>query len=176
MMVQRNQLAKFLPDNESIRVFEELIRTADRADKNAGQFKTIISDVTVSDTTLIDTGITLAVASGSIYRFEFFGVYTVASAAVGARWVLDGPTASTLAYSSEWSLTSTSKTINQLSAYNLPASANASSAGTGGNVVIINGMIAPTQTGDVVLRFASGAASDVTLKAGSFGRLVRLTQ
>lgn len=175
MKIQRNQLAKFLPDNESIRLFEELVRTAERADQNAGQLFKIIQDVTAPDTTLIDSGVTLSVAPGALYKFEFFGVYEVASAAVGSRWILTGPAATMLTYSSEWSLSATAKTVNELSAFNLPASANASSASTGGNVVKIEGMIAPSQTGNVSLRFASGGVSDVTLKAGSFGRLFRLT-
>jgi len=99
----------------------------------------------------------------------------VASAAVGSRWVITGPAASTLAYTSDWSLTGTTRTTNELSAYSLPAAANASSASTAGNIVRINGMITPSAAGNISLSFASGAASAVTLKAGAFGRLIRLT-
>jgi len=175
MNAQRSQLAKFLPDNESIRLFEELMRTATKADRNAGLVKPILSDVTATSTTLVDSGITLPVAAGFIYQFEFFGAYTVASAAVGSRWVVDGPAASLLAYSSAYSLTATSRTQNELSAYNLPAAANASSASTAGNIVSIKGMITPSVDGNLTMRFASGGVSNVTLKAGAFGRLVRLT-
>jgi hypothetical protein len=175
MNVQRAQLAKFLPDNESIRIFEELLRQAERADRNAGQIRPILSDVSASNTTLVESGILLPVATGFIYRFEFFGAYTVASAAVGSRWVITGPAASTLAYTSDWSLTGTTRTTNELSAYSLPAAANASSASTAGNIVRINGMITPSAAGNISLSFASGAASAVTLKAGAFGRLIRLT-
>jgi hypothetical protein len=175
MNIQRSQLAKFLPDNESIRIFEEVIRTAERADKNAGQITPILADVSADSTTLVSAGIALPVAANSIYRFEFFGAYTVASAAVGTRWVIDGPTASTLAYSSRWSLTSTSRSTTEASAYNLPAAANASSSSTGGNLVRIDGIIAPSTNGQLTLWFASGGSSLVTLKSGAFGRLIRLT-
>lgn len=175
MIVQRSQLAKFLPDNETIRMFEELMRTAERADRNAGDIRTIVSDVAAVDTTLVGSGLSLPVAAGGLYRFEFFGAYTVASTAVGSRWVINGPATFMMAYSSSNSLTTTSRTVNELAAYNLPASANASSANTAGNTVRIDGIIRPSAAGDLVMSFASGGASLVTLKAGSFGRLVRLT-
>jgi hypothetical protein len=168
MNAQRSQLAKFLPDNESIRLFEELMRTATKADRNAGLVKPILSDVTATSTTLVDSGITLPVAAGFIYQFEFFGAYTVASAAVGSRWVVDGPAASLLAYSSVYSLTATSRTQNELSAYNLPAAANASSGSTTSNRAVIEGVIQPSSSGDVIARFASEVAnSAITAKAGS---------
>lgn len=173
--VNRQQLAKFLPDNESIRVFEELIRTANTAEKNAGSVSVVPADVTASSTTLVDAGLDLPVAANYTYCFEFCGAYSAASTGTGSRWVIDGPAASLLAYSSEWSLTTTSRTVNHLDAYNLPASANASSANTGGNVVKIEGLIRPSVNGVLSLKFASSAASAITLKAGSFARFTRLT-
>lgn len=174
MKINRAQLSKFLPDNESIRIFEDLATTATRADDSAGSLLSLPASVTASSTTLVDSGLLASLAFGQSYKFEFYGAYTVASAAVGSRWVIDGPAASVLAYSSDYSLTSTSRTLNHLSAYNLPAAANASSAGTGGNVVCIQGIVKPSENGVLAMRFASGGASAVNLVAGCV-RIVRLT-
>jgi hypothetical protein len=174
MKINRAQLAKFLPDNESIRIFEDLATTATRADDSAGSLLSLPTAVTASNTTLVDSGLLASLASGQTYKFEFFGAYTVASAAVGSRWVIEGPSASVLAYSSEYSLTATSRTINQLSAYSLPAAANASSAGTGGNVVCVQGIVKPSANGTLSMKFASGGASAVNLVAG-YLRVIRLT-
>ncbi len=173
--INRQQLQKFLPDNESIRVFEDLVRTANEAQVNAGSVSVLSADTVAPDTTLIDSGLSVQVAANSTYRFEFVGVYAAASIGTGSRWVIDGPAVALLGYSSEWSLTATSKTVNQLAAYNLPAAANASSANTTGNMVEIEGIIKPTANGLLKMRFASSATSDITLKAGSFVRLTRLT-
>ena len=113
-------------------------------------------------------------AVGQIYKFEFYGAYTVASAAIGSRWVINGPAASVLAYSSEYALTATGKTVNHLSVYNLPVAANASSASTSGNVVCIQGIVKPSVNGVLSMLFASGGASAVNLVAG-YLRIVRLT-
>ena len=174
MKLNRNQLAKFLPDNEAIRGFEELMATADRAESSAGALSSVSAAVVSDSTTLVNAGVSAALALNSTYQFEFFGVYTVASAAVGTRWVVDGPAASILAYSSEYSLTATSMTVNSLADYNLPAAANASSASTGGNVVRIAGIVKPSASGTLSIQFASGGASAVNMLAGSL-RLIRLT-
>ena len=174
MKINRAQLTKFLPDNESIRIFEDLAATSTRADENAGVVSSLPAAAEAVSTTLVDSGLSATLAASSTYRFEFYGAYTVASAAVGTRWVITGPATDVLAYSSEYSLTASSSTFNQLSGYNLPAAANASSASTGGNVVRIQGLIKPSANGVLTMRFASGAASNVTLVAGSL-RIVRLT-
>ena len=174
MKLNRNQLAKFLPDNEAIRGFEELMATADKADQSAGNLASVLSTVTAADTTLVTAATSEVLAQNSTYQFEFFGAYTVVSAAVGTRWIVNGPAASVLAYSSEYSLTATSKTVNSLAAYNLPAAANASSAATGGNVAHIIGIVKPSANGSLSIQFASGGASAVNLVASSL-RLIRLT-
>lgn len=174
MKLNRNQLAKFLPDNEAIRGFEEFMATADRTEQSAGALSSVSATATAPDTTLVSAGVSYALALNSIYQFEFVGVYSVASAAVGTRWVVDGPAASLLAYSSEYSLTTTDRTYNSLTAYNQPAAANASSAATAGNVVRISGVVRPSANGTLSIKFASGGASAVNLLAGSL-RVIRLT-
>jgi hypothetical protein len=171
MNVNRSQLSKFLPDNESIRIFEELLRTASRADLNAGIVGSLPSPSVANSTTLVESGLSVPLTSNQTYKFEFFGAYTVASTGVGTRWVIDGPAAQ-IAYSSEWSLSATSKTINQLAAYNLPSSANAGSAA--GGIVKFEGIIRPDLDGALRLLFASGGASEVNL-LGGYCRLTLLT-
>jgi hypothetical protein len=61
-------------------------------------------------------------------------------------------------------------------AYNSPAAANASSATTGNNWAVINGIIQPSAAGSVIARFASEIASSaIVAKAGSFVRYSKLT-
>jgi hypothetical protein len=174
MKLNRNQLAKFLPDNEAIRGFEELMATADRAEQSAGVLSSISATATAPDTTLVSAGVSSSLALNSTYQFEFVGVYLVDSAGIGTRWVVDGPAAAVLAYTSEYSLTTTSKTYNSLTAYNEPAAANASSAATDGNVVRIVGVVRPSANGTLSIKFASGGVSAVNLVAGSL-RVIRLT-
>jgi hypothetical protein len=174
MKLTRAQLAKFLPDNESIRIFEEIATTADRADLSAGQLIPLAAAVSAPDTTVVSSGLSAALLANTAYRFEFFGAYTVASAAIGTRWVVNGPAASVLAYKSEYALTATATTINNLEAYNLPAAANASSSATGGNIVKIEGIVKPAASGMLTIQFASGGVSAVNLVAGHL-RITRLT-
>lgn len=121
------------------------------------------------------TGLSFAVISGVRYYFEFIIHYTSAATTTGSRWTINGPAFTSLNYSSEYSLTSTSKTFNEgLGAYGLPSASNATSATTGNNLAIIRGTIVPSAAGTVIARFASEVASSaITALAGSFVRVVR---
>jgi hypothetical protein len=174
MNINRAQLAKFLPDNESVRIFEEIASTATQASESAGVVSSLTSPVTAVNTTLVSSGLSASIAARSVYKFEFFGVYSVASDAIGTRWTIDGPASEILAYRSQWALTASSESVYQSSAFNLPASPNASSAALLGNTVKIEGIIKPTANGTLQMRFASGGVSDVILLAGLV-RIVRLT-
>lgn len=111
------------------------------------------------------------VAEGTRVWFRYALMYTSAATTTGSRWTIYGPGSPTaLRYTSEYSLTTTTKTLNEgLAGYDLPAASNASSAATGANVATIMGWIdTPTCDGLVFPRFASEiSASTVTLKAGS---------
>lgn len=163
MMVNRQQLAKFLPDNESIRIFEDLVRTADGAYASAGVIQGLPSQI--STTGLADSGLQIAVAANSAYWFSFVASY---SATAGTRFTLDGP-AGVVDYKSEWALTDTTSTVINASAYGLPAGVNASVIG---GMVRIEGIVTPTVDGTVKLQFQSSAT--VTIKAG-YSRSIRLT-
>ena len=164
MNVNRNQLAKFLPDNESIRIFEELVLTADTANSNAGTVQKLPAEVTT--TALADSGLFIPLTANKSYWFEFFVAYI---ATAGTRFTLDGPAGSVF-YTSQWALTSTSSTVANASAYLIPAGVNASvlTAGT----AKIEGFITPSASGVLKMQFQS--ASPITIKAG-FSRIVHLT-
>lgn len=139
-------------------------------------FSTVIlsADVTnnnaVANTIADVTALSFAVTAGSTYWFRAFIQYTAAATTTGSRWAVNGPAAPTLLiYKSEYSLTTTTRTINEgLSAYDTPAASNASSAATGSNIAWVEGFIKPSASGTVIVRFASEVSgSAIVAKAGS---------
>lgn len=121
------------------------------------------------------TGLSFDVVAGETYYFEFTINYTAAATATGSRWSISGPTFSRLDYTSEYTLTATTKTVNNLGGYDLPAASNATSLASG-NIATIWGFITPTANGTLVARFASEVLSSaITAKAGSILRWVRVS-
>jgi hypothetical protein len=115
------------------------------------------------------TGLSFSVTAGETYRFRFVIDYTSAATATGSRWSINGPTTTRLSYSSRYSLTATTETVNHgLSAYDTPAASNVTSAATGANQAIVQGYITPSANGTVIARFASEVSSSaIVAKAGS---------
>ena len=137
------------------------------------------SDVTnnnASANTIADvTGLSFAVTAGETYWFYFSIPYTSAATTTGSRWSVNGPAAPTLLnYSSYYTLTATSQTVNYATAYDIPAASNATSL-TAGNVATIEGFIKPSANGTVVARFASEVSSSaVVAKAGALCQWIRV--
>lgn len=135
---------------------------------------TLKADVTndnVTGDTLEDvTGLSFPVVADQRYWFRFVIHYKAAATTTGSRWSIDGPAVTDLSYQSEYSLSTTSRTVNAgLSAYDEPAAANASSADTDSNMAIIEGFILPSASGTVTARFASEVSeSAITALKGSF--------
>lgn len=128
----------------------------------------VINNNAVANTIADVTGLSFAVISGAKYQFECNVWYTSAATTTGSRWSINGPTTTSLAYTSIYTLTATTNTSNSAVAYNIPAASNASSANTTGNNAIIQGFIQPSANGTVIVRFASEIAnSAITAKAGS---------
>jgi hypothetical protein len=132
---------------------------------------TLGADVTnnnIVPNTLQDvTGLSFPVVAGVRYRFQIIVPYTAGAVTTGSRWTLNGPAASLLAYTSRYTLTATSQTVNFATAYSTPAASNASSL-TAGNIAIIEGVIVPSADGTVQVRFASEIAnSAIVAKAGA---------
>lgn len=143
---------------------------------SSAAFSTVVlgADVTNNNATantIADvTALSFAVTSGSIYWFRFVIMYTAAATTTGSRWSINGPASPTLLiYKSEYSLSTTSKTINQgLSAYDTPAASSTGSAATGSNIAVVEGFIQPSANGTVIARFASEVSSSaIVAKAGS---------
>jgi hypothetical protein len=123
----------------------------------------------VANTIADVTGLSFAVTSGNRYWFRFLIMFTAAATTTGSRWSINGPALTSLLYKSEYSLTTSSRTINEgLSAYDNPAASNATSAATTANHAWIEGLIVPSANGTVIARFASEVAgSAIVAKAGS---------
>ena len=123
------------------------------------------------------TGLSFAVLSGRYYWFRFVIDFTAAVGTTGSRWSIDGPTTTRLSYRSSYSLTSTTETVNSgLTAYNLPAAANATSPSTTGNIAVIEGYIQPSADGTVIARFASEVSSSaIVAKRGSHVKYMDVT-
>lgn len=138
-------------------------------------FTTVVlaSDVTnnnASANTIADvTGLSFSVTSGLTYWFRACVMYTAAATTTGSRWSINGPAITSLYYRSEYSLTTTSRTTNEgLSTYDVPAASNATSAATGSNVAIVEGVLTPSASGTLIVRFASEVSSSaIVAKAGS---------
>lgn len=130
------------------------------------------SDVTnnnASANTIADvTALSFAVVAGQTYWFHFSIPYTAAATSTGSRWSINGPaTPTNLAYTSRYPLTATTETFGYQTAYDTPASANATSLTTG-NIAIIEGYITPASDGTVIARFASEVSSSaIVAKAGA---------
>jgi len=122
------------------------------------------------------TGLSFAVTAGQSYWWRATIAYTSAATATGSRFSVTGPGSPTfLSYKSEYSLTTTTNTVNEgLAAYDLPAASNATSAATAANIAIVEGVIRPSANGNVIMRFASEVGgSAITAKAGSLLQWVR---
>jgi hypothetical protein len=133
----------------------------------------VVNNNAVANTIANVTGLSFDVTAGQTYYFEFTINYTAAAPATGSRWSITGPTFTRLDYTSEYTLTATTKTVNNLGAYDLPAASNATSLASG-NICTIWGFITPSANGTVTARFASEVLSSaITAKAGSILRWVR---
>jgi len=153
------------------------IKTIVQATQNVKStgYSTVVlgSDVTnnnaVANTIADITALSFPVVNGSKYWFTFFIWWTSAASTTGARFAVSGPTQNALAIRSEYSLTATTRTLNEAIAYDIPAAANATPANTAGNIAKIEGYIQPTADGNVIARFASEVASSaIVAKAGSY--------
>jgi hypothetical protein len=117
------------------------------------------------------TGLGFPITAGKKYWFKFFVQFAAAATTTGSRWSINtsGGTISNLIFRSEYSLTTTTKTINEgLTAVDTPAAANATSAAVAGNVAIIEGWFDCATTGNIIGRFASEVLSSaIVAKAGS---------
>lgn len=132
----------------------------------------LAADVTnnnaVANTLADVTGMNFAVTSGQTYWFRFTIDFTSAATTTGARFTVNGPTATRLAYRMSQSFAATSQTQTNQVAYQMPAACSASVPFTTGNIAIIEGFVTPSANGTIQLQFASEVSSSaIVAKAGS---------
>ena len=131
---------------------------------------TLASDVVDNSgaNTITDvTGLSFPVTAGVTYHFSALINYTAAATTTGSIWTVNGPAATTLSYTTKNTLTATTESTNFASAYNTPATANATSL-TVGNIATIEGIVTPSANGTLQVRFATEVnGSAITAKAGS---------
>ncbi len=135
------------------------------------QLATLTSDVTnnnvIGNTLENVTGLSFSVQAGISYRFYATIPYTSSSQNNGSRWTINAPTTTLLSYSSRYTLSATSETINYLNTPNAPPSCN-NNSNTSGNLAVIQGVIIPSADGTVQVRFASQTGGQsITAKAGA---------
>lgn len=128
-----------------------------------------------ADTIADVTGLTFLALAGKKYYFRAIIPYTSAATTTGSRWSINGPTAPTLLnYTSNYTLTATSQTVNYATAYDIPAASNATSL-TAGNIAVVEGIIVPSVDGNVTVRFASEVTSSaIVAKAGAMLEWLRI--
>jgi len=140
-------------------------------------FTTVVlgSDVTnnnaIANTIQDVTGLSASFTANTVYYFKFVIYYTAAATTTGSRWAVSASAglATSLSFTSEYSLTTTTTTRNALiQAFDSPAASNATSAATTNNMAILEGYFRPTADCTFIARFASEVAgSAITAKAGS---------
>jgi hypothetical protein len=132
----------------------------------------LTSDVTnnnaVANTLQDVTGLSFPVNNGKTYWFKFTCRYDSAATTTGSRWTVGGVTITSIAYLSNYALSTTGTTTNLANNVDLPSTSNTGSPFTTGNIAIIEGIVTPSADGDLKCRFASEVAnSAITAKAGS---------
>jgi hypothetical protein len=137
----------------------------------------VVNNNAVANTKRDVTGLGFSVTAGETYWFKFTIAYQSAAATTGSRWSITGPASPTiLAMAQQNTLTVTTSTLGNNSAYDTPAASNTSSVASplAGNMARIEGVIRPSANGTVTARFASEIAnSAITAKAGSLLQWVR---
>lgn len=141
------------------------------SDPNYRTLVTLTSDVASTASTAFQnvTGLSFSVTTGTTYRFKATIIYTASATTVGSRWAVSGPASPTLlAYNSNMALTTTTNSIINAAAYDT-GTASATSASTAGNIATVEGIIKPSASGTLIIRFAPDAAtaSGIVVKAGS---------
>lgn len=130
---------------------------------------TLASNFNTDSATYINVpGLAFPVIAGETYQFSALISYSADETDAGSAWSITGPTTSMLSYTSRYTITATTATVNHASAYNIPAAVNAGSM-LNGNIAKIEGTLTPTANGTVNVRLittGSGSRS-VTARAGS---------
>jgi hypothetical protein len=146
------------------------------ASTNYRTLVTLGSDVASTASTSFQniTGLSFSVTSGTTYRFYALLVYTASATTIGLKGSLTSPAITLLAYTTRTPLaaagTATNDWVNGAATTDAAAiTSSTSSVTTTGNIMIIEGVIKPSASGTLQLRFApeTATASGIVIKAGS---------
>ena len=115
-------------------------------------------------------GLDVAVSNGVPIRFFYLITWAPNAGTTGAKFSINGPSATALAYIARWNSTATA--INALplgTSYDQAFTSGTASNNSASNIAIIEGFLFPSADGTLSLRAAAEVASpgSVTVKAGS---------
>jgi hypothetical protein len=129
-----------------------------------------------SATALADaTGLSFAVVAGQVYRFQFWVIFQSAALTTGIQLSVNAPASSALAYNVAIPISATAQVLGFRRAVNVASVGTGVDAITANLLATVEGIIAPTASGTLQLRYSSEiAASAVTIKAQSCGELTTL--
>lgn len=118
------------------------------------------------------TGLTAPVISGEVYEFEAVVPFTAGAGTTGLRVTVNGPAMTHVRYSSTYPVSAVLNTMNNLSALQGPAAANAD---TVSGVAKVYGQFKPSADGTFAVQGASeDAVAAITFLAGSSLRIRRV--
>ncbi|WP_428383807.1 hypothetical protein [Nevskia ramosa] len=147
-----------------------LSATGSGSGSNFGRTKLPTTQSTASVTYADITGLNFPVLAGKSYYFEFNIDASVNSTATGARFSVNGPAFTRLAYRtySTQAASGASAVIPTYSnAYDLPAGSTTASPYVDGNLHIVSGVIKAASDGSVTARFAAESGSSGTVFANA---------
>ena len=120
------------------------------------------------------TGLSFSVSSGKVYHFKFLVRWDTTNVNKGIGLTLNGPTTSFLTYDVIYPTSATTGVIHGRNSYNSVSAANTSPISTN-NLGIIEGLIQPSVSGTLIVRFIvdnTPAGTDtITIKSNSVGFL-----
>jgi hypothetical protein len=128
----------------------------------------VINNNLIGNTLMDIPELSFSVQAGIAYRFLATIPFTSSSQNNGSRWTINTPATTLLNYSSRYTLSATTETVNYLNAPNSPTICN-NNSNTSGNLAVIQGVIIPSANGTVQIRFASqvGGQSITAIKGAS---------
>lgn len=127
----------------------------------------VTNNNSVANTIADVTGLEFPVVNGTKYGFRFVFAFTSQATGNGSRWSINGPAFTTLTFSLQTTTAAAGiASSNALVAYDTPAAAFGTSAGTSGNMAWIDGVIQPSANGTVIARFASELSNNAIVALG----------
>lgn len=110
--------------------------------------------------------LSFAVTAGVTYTFKFNVWWDAAATTTGSRWTINGPAATILRYQQLYNNDATTFFWATRNSYNQGTTTGGNSSAVG-NIAVVEGVITPSASGTIQLRFASEISSSaITAKAG----------